>query len=188
MPSPLVEASALMWRQDPGLWLVANLLLTKSRTPTLGARPNGAPSYPREQGLPQIDRASSFPGRSESAVADLPAIALDREARETGKRHDRFLVLVGERSPARFLGQVQAPVRHVVNEDRDAEKGAHRPMPGRHSITVRVLAEVDKAQRDRIEDQIAEHAPAARPLADPRARVIVDPRRKKHGEAVPGIV
>ena len=112
----------------------------------------------------------------------------DREARETGERLDRFLVLVGERSPARLFGQVQAPVRHVVNEDRDAEKRAHRRMSGRHSVTVRVLAEVGKAQRDRIEDQIAEHAAAARPLADPRARVIVDPRREKYGEAVPGIV
>ena len=59
---------------------------------------------------------------SERAAAGLPSIALDREARETGERRDRFLVLVGERSPARFVGPVQAPVRHVVNEDRDAEK------------------------------------------------------------------
>ena len=51
-------------------------------------------------------------------------------------------------------------------------------MSRRHSVTARVLAEVGKAQRDRIEDQIAEHAAAARPLADPRARVIVDPRRE----------
>ena len=61
-------------------------------------------------------------------------------------------------------------------------------MSGRHSVTVRVLAKVGNAQWDRIEDQIAEHAAAAGPLADLRTRSIVDSRRDEYGEAVPGIV
>ena len=58
------------------------------------------------------------------------SIVLDREARETGEGHDRFLILAGEQSPAGFLGQAQTPVRHVVNENRDPEKLSIGGCPG----------------------------------------------------------
>ena len=53
-------------------------------------------------------------------------------------------------------------------------KRAHRRVAGREAVGARVLADVGEAQRPRVVDEHAEHAAAARQVADRRVRLGVD--------------
>ena len=65
--------------------------------------------------------------------------SIARPAKPASAATDDLASCCEQASAPAFLGQAEAPVRHVVNEDRDPEKRVHRRMSGRHSIRMRVL-------------------------------------------------
>ena len=105
---------------------------------------------------------------------------LDRDAGKVSEDQRRFLIGGGERvSATDFLGEVQVPPGASADHHRNAEEAAHRRMPLREAVTARVFADVVEPEWPGIADQHAEHAAAARTLADLGADPVVDAVNEK---------
>jgi hypothetical protein len=139
------------------------------------SQPRPAPSDCPERHSPAEFALAGLPrGDSARAAADSPSIA--RAAKPASSTADAWSSSLNDRPPA-FSVRYKLATATRSTRIGTPRNETHPRMPRRHAVTVRVLAQIGHTQRNRIEDQIAEHTLAARPLADPRARTATAPAR-----------
>ena len=85
-----------------------------------------------------------------------------------GEQRHQLLVLHGEVAAPLLLGEVEIAVGDVAKNDRHAEKGAHRRVPGRKAHGAWIVGESVEAQRPRVADQHAQDSTSVRRVADLR--------------------
>ncbi len=105
--------------------------------------------------------------------AAVEAGVLDRDRRPLGEDHRRLFVGLVEVAAA-LLGQVEVAPGVAADHHRHAEEVRHRWVAGGEAVGAGVATDLGQAQRARLLDQQAEHAAAARQVADRAARLLVD--------------
>ncbi len=117
----------------------------------------------------------------------VEAGVLDRDRRPLGEDHRRLLVGVVEVAAA-LLGQVEVAPGVAADHHRHAEEVGHRRVPGGEAVGAGVVADVAEPQRPWLLDQQAEHAAAARQVADRPPSLVVDAVGDEALELVPVFV
>ena len=113
---------------------------------------------------------------------------LDRNGRLGRQELRQLLVLVREVVSSLLLGQIQVPVGHATEEDRDAEEGLHRRMVSRKADRARVVAEVVSRSGFASRIRTPRIPRPRRQIADRRVGLRVDARRQEAFEPGPGLV
>jgi len=93
---------------------------------------------------------------------------VDRHPGGCGQRGQHRLVVRVKRAIAALLGQIQVAVHLAAYSDRNPEEGTHRGVARRETGGRRVRADLLRAQRHRISDQLAEQPVAFRVRPDRR--------------------
>jgi hypothetical protein len=102
---------------------------------------------------------------------------------------EHFFVLVSEIAiVALLLGEIEVAVGDAAQQDRDAEKAAHRRMPGREAHCAGILAEVAQPQGLRLTYEDAEDPAPHGQRSDLGTRLVVDAVREEPLELLPARV
>jgi hypothetical protein len=104
---------------------------------------------------------------------------VDCDACELREQLDELCVLLAERLAAGLLGQVKVSERPAGDHHRHSQERLHVRVLGRKAERVRMGADIVQAQRSRMFDQLSEHPPSLRRIADPLPGLRVDPDRQE---------
>ena len=113
---------------------------------------------------------------------------LDRDRRLRGEELGQLLVLGREVVACLLLGEIEVPVRHSPQEDRDAQERLHRRVVPREADRARVLGEVVQAQRPRLAYENAQDAAPSRRVSDGSSGLLVHAGGEEALEGVAGRV
>ena len=140
---------------------------------------------PLDHGVMEV-ASHPLPLLSERRSASLEAGAgfVDQESGDSPERVGQGLVGVAERAAVLFVAEVEIPVdRPTLKAHGDPEKACHRGVVLGEARSVRLRREIVDTQRDRLDDDSAQHSVACREPPDSRSLIGIEADRDEASKA-----